>query len=114
MKNYLLVMFRASFFCTNLAFCSMSKAFVWSWLWKTKIYVWQFRSAVQFGCRWQAIMREYSRLKNASFQLGNLKLLHPEVLLTFFKLLCKKCWWWQHLLHVVFLIRGKIFKPNFG
>jgi len=46
----------------------MSKAFVRSWLWKTKIYVWQFRSSVQLRCRWQAIIREYSRLQNAVFK----------------------------------------------
>jgi len=37
-----------------------------SWLWKTKIYVWQFRSCVQFRCKWQAIIREDSRLQNSS------------------------------------------------
>jgi len=60
-----------------------------SWLWETKIYVWQFRSCVQFRCRWQAIIREESRLQNSGFKCCNLKLLCPEVLLTFFELLCK-------------------------
>jgi len=45
-SDFLLVS-RASFFCPNLVFCSMPKAFVRSWLWKTKIYVWQFRSTAQ-------------------------------------------------------------------
>ena len=42
----------------------MSRALVRSWLWKSKIYVWQFMSCVQFICRWQAITREYSGLQN--------------------------------------------------
>jgi len=33
---------------------------------------WQFRSYVQFKCRWQEIMREISRLQNASFKSCNL------------------------------------------
>jgi len=32
---------------------------------------WQFRSCVQFGCIWQAIVREDSRLQNASFKSCN-------------------------------------------
>jgi len=30
---------------------------------KLLIYVWQFRSCAQFRCRWQAIIREESRLQ---------------------------------------------------
>jgi len=44
-----------------------------SWLWETKIYVWQFRSCVQFRCRWQAIIWAESRLQNAGFKWCNLK-----------------------------------------
>ena len=40
--------------------------------------MWQFRSCVQFICRWQAIAREYSRLQNASFKPCNLKLSRLE------------------------------------
>jgi len=39
--------------------------------------------------RWQAIIREESRLQNAGFKWCNLKSLRPEVLLTFFELLYK-------------------------
>ena len=62
---------------------------------KLKIYVWQLRICVQFICRWQAVVGKYSRLQIASFKSCNLKLFCPEVLLTFFELLCKKCWRWQ-------------------
>jgi len=60
-----------------------------SWLWATKIYVWQFRSFVQFRCRWQAIIREDSRMQNAGFKSRNLKSSRSEVVLTFFEFLCK-------------------------
>jgi len=43
----------------------------------------------KFRCRWQAVMREESRLQNAGLEWCNLKLSRPEVLLTFFELLCK-------------------------
>jgi len=43
-----------------------------SLLWETKIYAWQFRSCFQFRCRWQAIIREESRLQNAGFKWRNL------------------------------------------
>ena len=92
-------MFRSIFYCPILAFCSMSKAFVRFWLWKTYIYVWQCRSGVQFRCRWQAIVREHSRLQNASFKPCNLKLSRPEALLTFFELLRRKRWRSQYVLH---------------
>jgi len=52
-----------------------------SWLWKTKIYVWQCRSCVQFRCRWQEIIREDSRLQNASFnQLKIIASWSPDIL----------------------------------
>jgi len=86
----LLVLFGATFFCPNLAFLFDFQGLVKrSWLWKTKISVWQFRSCVPFRYRWQAIRREESRLQNASFKLRNLKLSRPEVLPKFFELLCK-------------------------
>ena len=90
-RRDLLAVFRASVFCRNLAFCSMSRPLYGpdSWLRKTKIYVWQFRSCVQLRRIWQAITREYSRLQNARFNSCNLTFSHPEALLTFFKLLCK-------------------------
>jgi len=52
----LLVLFRDSFFCPNMAFCSMSKALRKRPDWKTKVYVWKFRSCVQLRYRWQAII----------------------------------------------------------
>jgi len=55
-----------------------------SWLWETKIYVWQFRSCVQFRYKWQAIIREETRLHNAGFKWCYLKLSRPEFLLTIF------------------------------
>jgi len=75
----------------------MSKAFVRSWLWKTKIYVCQFWSCVQFICRWQAIVRAYPRPQNAIFKPCHLTFSRPEVLLTFFELLCKNRWRLQYL-----------------
>jgi len=47
---------------------------------------------------WQVIMREYSKLQNANFRSCNFDLSRPEILRTFFELLCKKCWRWQYLL----------------
>jgi len=58
-----------------------------SWLWEAKIYVWQFRSRVEFRFRWQAIIREESRLQSTGFKCCTLKLSCPEVLLTFFELI---------------------------
>jgi len=75
-RSDLLLVFTVSFSCPNLTFCSISKAFAWSWLWKTTIYVWQFRSCVQFIFRWQAIIRD--RLPNATFKSWNLKLSPPR------------------------------------
>jgi len=60
-----------------------------SWLWETKIYVRQYRSCFQFRCKWQAMIREESRLQNGGFKWCNLILSRPEVPLTFFVLLCK-------------------------
>ena len=54
-------LFRATFFFPNLAFCSMFKAS----LWKTNIYVWEFRSFAQVICRLQAIIYD-TRLQNVS------------------------------------------------
>jgi len=56
------------------------------WLRKTEIYMWEFRSCVQFRCKWQCqgIIRGDSRLQIASISShANLKLSCPEDLLTF-------------------------------
>jgi len=46
-----LVLFGDSFVCPNFALCSMSKLdhVKMSWLWKIKIYVWQFRSGAMYS-----------------------------------------------------------------
>jgi len=65
-RRNILVLGGASLFCPNVALCSMSKAFV------RVPTEWQF-SCVQFRRRWQAIIREDSRMQNASFKSCNLK-----------------------------------------
>ena len=59
--------------------------------------IWPSR-IVQMYSRWQAIIREDSRLQNTSFKSCNLKLSRLEVL-TFFELLANKCWRWPYVLH---------------
>jgi len=50
-ETELSVLLRASFFCPNSAYCTMSKQSLVKrpWLWETKIYVWQFRICVREG-----------------------------------------------------------------
>jgi len=85
----LLVLFTASFFCPKFVFLFDVHGLVKrSWLWEIKIYVWQFRSCVQFRRRWQAIIRKDPRLQMLVSGRA-IKLSRPEVLLTFFELLCK-------------------------
>jgi len=64
----LLIMFRVtgSFFCRNLAFCWMFKAFVT--VLENKNLCVTIRSCVQFRWRWQAIIREGFRIQNAIFK----------------------------------------------
>jgi len=47
----LLVLFRAGFYLSKYGFLFNVQGLGF-WPWKTKIYVWQFRSCVQFRCRW--------------------------------------------------------------
>jgi len=66
---YLLVLFRATLFCPNVAFCSMTKVFV------TVPTVSDNLGAlytVQFIRGWQAIIREDSKVQNAGFKSCNL------------------------------------------
>ena len=60
------------------------------------MYVWQFRSNVQFRCRWQAIMWEKSRLQNAGFKPCNVKLSRKIPICTRYTATHQLLWQQQH------------------